>query len=758
MHKEIVITSECIKYAYQWMVKNKIIWFSAITAGFSLSVAAGPQIEEVIVTASKRESGLQDAPMSVSAVSGQEMKYRQVSSITDMAAQVPGLSVSESAGSSLISIRGVGMNVDAGPVEPGVAVHINGVYQPRPSTGPLGLNDLARVEVLRGPQGTLYGRNATGGVVNFILNKPTNEFESTVSAGASTYGGKKASGIVSGPLIDDALLGRAMLEWNETDGYIKDLERGGTSDEIEGYGGRIALTWLASESLSFDLGAIYRDDTGAGLTPRDVIRVAADPDRETSVYYLAPGETTTEDQYSEGEPWERHLSFEPKGERSTLNIDVTVAYELESATVKLVSGYQDHAFQLIYDPDFTANEITEFRPEGFDVSSVSSSHELTFSGATEKLDWLVGAYYFIEDYTPSIQLSIPKAFFGAGIEALLTADETAEAIALFTDVSYSLTDRVRLMFGYRALEDVKDADQTNRYEVAGAPLALIPLALVPADTGLPKSCEAEPISVKSGRQYTPKYGVQWDLSDDHMLYGQYTKGYKSGGSNFSGCGDTYEPEEVTSFELGLKSVWLDRRLIANVSVFNGDYTNFQVVKILGFSADIVNAPKAHIQGAELELTALLTEPLLLTVAASYLDAYYVEFFDTDGANPDNGEMDLAGVQLSRAPKYTVNTGLEYSWDTEWDTFAHWRFRLEYFISDDVVYRPYGGAEDGQDAYSLVSAYLSVTDMSDRLLINLFSKNISNTEYYFYTGADGAGRKYGPAGEPNTYGIEVSYRF
>lgn len=757
MYQKTIKSEEEISSFYG-LFKCAAALLSLTAVGVCIPISAAAKIEEVIVTASKRESGLQDAPMSVSAVSGDEMKYRQVGSITDMATQVPGLSVSESGGSTLVSIRGVGMNVDSGAVEPGVAVHVNGVYQPRPSTGPLGLNDLARVEVLRGPQGTLYGRNSTGGVVNFILNKPTNEFEGVVRAGVSNYGTEKVSGVVSGPLIADKLLGRAMLEWNQSDGYVKELERGGTSDELEGYGGRVALTWLASESLSFDLGLIYRDDEGAGLTPRDVTRIAPDPQKEITGLFFNPLLTTTDDQYVEGEAWERHLNYNPSGERDTTNVDLTIAYELESATLKLVSGYQSHQYHYIYDADFTADDIYNFAPDGFSASSDSMSHEFTLSGSTERLDWLVGGYYFKEDYTPSLQVAIPKAFLGAGLTALLTADETAESVALFTDMSYSLTDDIRLLLGYRALEDEKNASQTNLYRLGGVPLELLPLELIPVGTVLPTSCESAPLSVESGRKYTPKYGIQWDISDEHMLYGQYTLGYKSGGSNFSSCGDTYEPEEVASYEVGLKSTWFDRKLIANMSIFDSDYSNFQVLKIEGIAASIINAPKAKIQGAELEMKAQLLEPLLLTVSGSYLDAYYKEFSDSDSSNPGNGEQDLAGVQLSRAPKYTVNTGLEYQWETDWDLLAHWRFRVEYFLSDDVVYRPYGGAEDGQESYSLVNAYLSVMNMNESLSINLFSKNIGNTEYYLYSAGDSTGRIYGPAGQPNSYGVELSYSF
>ncbi|WP_299694221.1 TonB-dependent receptor [Hydrocarboniphaga sp.] len=725
-------------------------------------------IEEVVVTAQKRQSSVQDAPMSISAIGGEDMAFRAVNNVTDLQSQIPGLNVSESGGASLISIRGVGTNVDTGATEPGVAVHIDGVYQPRPTTGPLGLSDLDRVEVLRGPQGTLYGRNSTGGVINFLLKRPTDTYESTLKLSVGSFEQRGAVGIVSGPLIQGTLDGRLVGEWDADGGFVKDETSGKESNGHHGYGGRAALAWMPAEDLTVDLSVLYRYDDGGGVTPRDVIRVPPQPNQELLGYFIPPGFTTRPDQSITGSTTKRKLNFLPYGERETTNGALTATWNLDALSLKSITGVQDHHFENVYDADFTSDDLTNFY--GYRNRSKSFSEELTASGSSDSLQWLVGAFYFHEKFSPFLPVTIPKAVAGglvpgsAGLMLELGSDETTRSVAAFTDLTYSLSESFRLIGGARILRDEKTADTTNQYftSVAGIPIQL------PNVPGVLTSCDDLHTSL-TGKKFTPKLGAQYDITSSMMTYAQYTLGFKSGGSNFSSCGNTYEPEEVKSVEVGLKSRWFNRRLIANVSVFDSRYTNFQTLKINNLSASIVNAPKARVRGGDLELTALVAEPVLLTAAVSVLDAYYQKFCDTDSSKPaaqrvndcpyEGGTgQDLKGVELSRAPDYTVNLGAEYSFETPADWVNRWRLRGEWFKSAPVVFRPFGGPEDGQKSYSLVNAYLSTNDVSGNLGLRLFVKNIMNTEYYLYSAADAAGRVYGPGGEPRRFGLEMTYHW
>jgi len=712
-------------------------------------------IEEIVVTAQKRESSIQDAPFAISAMTGEDLERRAVSGAADLQFQVPGMNVSEASNATLISIRGVGSNVDSGATEPAVAVHIDGVYQPRPSTGPLGLNDLERVEVLKGPQGTLYGRNSTGGVVNYILRKPTATFESTLKAGMASFGKRSAFGILSGPLVEDQLNGRLMLEWDTEDGWVKDRISGEMSDARQGYGARTALQWLPADSLTVDLSLLYRYDEGRGLTPRDVCLAPPNTEAEARIGVVPP---TNPDDCLQNQPHERKISRLPDGERETLNGALTAVWELDAFSLKSVTGYQEHEFTIAYDVDSMARDILFVQRKN--DRSEAMSEELTAFGTLGDLQWLVGAYYFDSEYIPDLWVRVPQ--LAGGTDVFLRERGTTQSLAAFTDLTYSITDTVRVGGGLRVLRDEKKAWQTNQYEVAGG---LVPLpGSVP---GVLTECENLPLSLHFDK-LTPKLVAQWDVLDAVTAYANYSAGFQSGGTNFSACGDTYEPEKNIAVELGIKSSWFDRRVTANASVFQTDYTNFQVLKIEGVAANVINAPKAKIRGGDLELNALLTEQLVTNFALSVLDAKYVEFCDNDPVNPSDappepgcsgtGEKNLSGVEMARSPNYTLNVGAEYTWNLPYSLASTLRLRGEWFKAADQAFRPFGAPEDRQESYSIVNGFVSMTSADEKLELRLYGKNLENTEYFLFKIGNSFGQRYGTAGEPRRLGVDVVYRF
>lgn len=707
------------------------------------------QIEEIVVTAQKRESSIQDAPFSVSALSGDAMQSRGVASAADLQFQVAGLNVSEGTSATLISIRGVGTNVDAGATEPAVAVHIDGVYQPRPSTGPLGLNDLERVEVLKGPQGTLYGRNSTGGVINYILKAPTDEFEGSLRLGVANFEKRSVAGILSGPLVDGVLKGRVLAEWDQDGGYVRDLRTGETTDDRKGYGGRVALSWLVAEPFKVDLSLLYRSDEGGAITPRDVCLALPNPDNEIALG-MVPTAVVMPDACPTDDPHTRKTNHEPWGERETLNGALTATWDLESLTLKSMTGYQTHDHRTSFDYDAMARDVL-WITEKHDTSN-ALSEELTASGLSfdDRLQWLVGGFYFRSEYTPDLYVDVPST--GGGLKVHLKEEGKTDSIAAFTDLTWSLTDRVRLGGGLRVLKDKKSALQTNQYGFAGG--------AVPAPGSIPgviTECENAPVELEF-KKVTPKLNAQWDVLDNASAYATYAVGFQSGGTNFSSCGDTYEPEKNVSVEVGLKSSWFDRRLVGNVALFHTNYDNFQILKIEGLAANVINAPKAEITGADIELTAVLTEQLVANAAVSILDAVYKEFSDNDPVNADAGEQDLAGRQLIRSPDYTVNLGAEYTWNLPFKHAANLRLRGEWYKTAGLVFRPFNDPNDGQEGYSLFNTFLSLSNADETLALNAYVKNLTDTEYFLFKAANSFGNRFGTAGEPRRFGAEFIYRF
>ncbi|MEX1668096.1 TonB-dependent receptor [Zhongshania guokunii] len=701
-------------------------------------------IEEVLVTAQKRSSSLQDALMSVSAISGEDMSFRAQSSVEDLQSSVPGLNISNTGGAVLISMRGIGTNVFSGATEPGVALHIDGVYQPRPSIGPLGFSDLARVELLRGPQGTLYGRNSSGGVINFILNKPSEEFEASGLVRAANYETLGAVAKISGP-ISEHFRARLVLEGEQTDGYIKEQPGNRNSNESNGYGSRVALSYVSDGIFSADLSYLYRYDNGAGMSSNAVNRISPDPQRELTGFVFLPIATSQPDDAITDEPWQRKLNYHPDGERRTVNVSTKLNWSWDALDLSYTGGYQDHFRTEFFDADYTANDI--YYIPGRHDSSESFGHELNISGDTEKLQWLAGLYYFEEEFSPYLPADVPQAGGGAGIFVRPKTVEDIEAIAVFSDITYAFTDQLELNLGVRALQDEKNAVQNIAFYTAGG-------APIPSVPGTLESCENLELKTEASK-VTPKVGLRYAFSDSFSVYGSRSVGYKSGGSNFTSCGDTYDPEEVVSAEIGIRSTWLNRRVIANMSIYDSQYKNFQTLKLNGLRGDIINAKAARITGGEIEAQFLLTQTLTLSSNISVMDAYYEDFADDDSSNPDAGEQDLSGVELTRAPDYTVNIAADYRWPLDLASFDEMRFRLEHFRSADVTLRPFDGPADVQEAYGFSNAFWALNGAN--LSLRLFIKNIESSEYYLFAAGDSTGRVHGSAGAPRQYGVELNYQ-
>ncbi|HKY90215.1 MAG TPA: TonB-dependent receptor [Nevskiaceae bacterium] len=736
-------------------------------------------LDEIIVTAQKSAASVQDIPIAVSALKGDDLAYRGMGDMAALQRAVPSLNFGQRNGVALVTVRGVGLNIDLGGAEPAVASHVDGVYQPRVTTGSLGMADLQRVEVLRGPQGTLYGRNATGGAINYVLNKPTDTFEGSLTAGMGTFAGRdgKLTGIVSGPLVENVLNGRAMVDTSADRGWVTNETNGHTLADLRTLQGRIALSLFPHDPFSADLSVLYRRDRH--LEPANLLVAPPDPLLETA-FTIAPPTTTNPDDYILDSYRHVKLTEDPTGHRHTANAALTLNWDVGFANLKSLTGFQDHRIIRTYDEDTTARDI--FTVYDWEDESRSWSQELNASLDGEWGRVLVGAYYFTEDYFVTTPVDIPAAGFGTGLGVQQFGDSDIESRAVFTEVTFNLGERLRLFGGVRYSEDEKDLTQTvNLYagttnlaflgasapdviedflvtlfesapNVPGAPVTVAPIV----DTVL-SQCTAQTTKLDFD-SLDPRVGLQLDVAEDVMTYAQFQTGYKSGDTNFTSCGNSYDPEEVESTEVGLKSSWMDRRLTANFAVFNNDYTDFQVFKVEAIRGLVVNAQSARVRGAEVESVWLPLDWLQLDLTATYLDAKYREFRDTDPANPTRGEQDLEGNRLNRAPKYSFNVGVETRFEPPIPGVGQARLRVEWYRTDDVVFRPYGEPLDAQDGFDLVNAFASIESRDGVYALRLYGKNLADTQYYDYVFASQIGHRNGPSGTPRAFGAEVTVRF
>ena len=352
----------------------------------------------------------------------------------------------------LTAILGVGLNVNFGPFESGVATHIDGHYQPTITSGVLGLNDLERVEVLRGPQGTIYGRNATGGAINFILKKPTDELEGSVRLGYGSFDSKSVFAVASGPIIKRLLDARVYGEYDDTDGFTDNLTLHRTVGGREGYGGRVALRFLPLENVTADLSVLTRRDLGA---PVLVMVTPPDPTLEAMLTIVPPSNSSNYVLWGEHKDKVKEQRH-GLGHKETSDVTTTVSWDSAYATVKSITGAQYHYLDFDYDNDAEDRSTFHLRPNR--ERSVSVSQEFNISHSVDlwwetKLDWLVGAFYFTQRYDTLIDVDIDTSLVPGGIAVFTRTSQDASAYAGFADATLWLTHWLRVFGGLRRLSD-----------------------------------------------------------------------------------------------------------------------------------------------------------------------------------------------------------------------------------------------------------------------------------------------------------------
>jgi len=723
-----------------------------------------PLVEEIVVTATKRDSSLQDTGIAISVLNSDDMKFRDMNNLEDMQKSVPGLNIGTILGTPLITIRGVGLNTIGGLGNPGVATHYDGIYIPRTGSSVMATVDLDRVEVLRGPQGTLYGRNANGGSINFIAKQPANEFGAGASGGFGDYERRFYEGYVEGPVFDDDLALRGYFRRDYFEGYGVNETNGHAIGGNDALTGRIAFRYQVSDLLSIYGSHSRRDDEGAypystALTPVRAIGGGEYPRDEVSF-----------------EPYNIKGLRDPQAKRTTRISNLTLDWDGEDYDFKSITGYVDHW----RDEYFSAPESERFviYLERHDTSQ-TWSQELNLSGKwfDDRLNWLVGGYYTVDDgSTPFVTRINMDEFTGlvttpSGSELIyepsaLTKDTSQ---ALFIDGNWSALDNLRLVFGARISEEKREFNQTFEPYVrdtrTGNPVvSTVTQALL--STGLLLETCRDAQFEQTFSSADPKLGLEWDVREEMMAYVQYQTGFKAGGFNTSTrCGQSYKPETIASYEVGLKSTLMDGLLTLNTAAFHYEYGDYQVEKIDGFASSIENAASAKTNGLEVEATLIPSTWLTLNAQYSFLDATYDEYMARDNFKNTNVFVqdapveDLSGKRLSRSPRHSANLGVTLSTDIGRFGLGMARFRLEGSYTDDIYFREFNLPIEQQEAYYTFDAYLSVDSANEKLSLSFFGKNLGDERYQVgqipFDTIKYYGAYYGP---PRTIGASLSLKW
>ena len=738
-------------------------------AGEALAAASGNEgLEEIIVTAQKRSEDLQKTAAAVTAVSGEALTKAGVTDPQGLTDLVPGVEVGFNNSNTTFSIRGVNSTTDATLGDAAVAFHLDGVFQGRPSAASGLFYDLARVEVLRGPQGTLYGRNATAGVINVIPNHP--DFSGLSGEGqveVGNYGELRTEGMFNAP-VSSTLAVRGAAQTLRHNGYLNT----GYNDADDA-AARLQALWRPTDKVSLLLAGDYFHQGGVG----------------NGLARLPPATNPGGDPWSVPLPLMNDAGYaSPPGHTDNASWSVKGELNVDLGAVQLTDIAAYHHLKVDY---FSFQN-------GADNSQLDNekeiSNELRLASADDaKVKWVIGAYYHDEEQPYSQQFydnvgptnDTCCQYLGQGASLYFNYPKISNpSYAAFGQVTLPVGAATRLTAGLRWNHDHKEV-VGGTYKVWGEEVILpFPPFDIPAGTVQLQI----PTNVANTWTHVDwKAGIEHDIGEHSMVYASVSTGYKQGGV-FAGAPpfNTYKPETITAYELGSKNRFWDNRAELNVAAFYYDYKDYQIDQLedlpvgngtCAYGDDIFNAGKARMFGAELESKWLVSKSDEFDLNLSWLDAQFQNLvFPLPGTPPRGGVChpivltNLSGYEPPSSPKLTATGVYRHTWQMgsgsslEWSAQVHYEssylLRVDYGLHTITApddYSPLALAQQG--AYTRSQTSLSYFDKDQKFSLQLWVRNLENKgviNSFSWSGVGGT--PYGEIGAPRTYGVTVGARF
>jgi iron complex outermembrane receptor protein len=782
------------------------IAFSTVAANLGMvSLAQGAdgglQLEEVVVTAQKRVQSMQDVPVSVSAFSGEDLESRGFLRPADVAAQVPNMQVSSPFGDvqPLFAIRGVSMiSYNPSQASP-IGIYADETYIGATYLHGLSMFDMERLEVLRGPQGTLFGKNTTGGAINMASRTPAidDSMSGYIKLGAGDYGSQTADGAIEGTLIDGVLAARLAATYKEDDG-VWENDIGPDMSQTKLNAVRLSLNFQPSEQLNALLKVTSGESDPRHAPPRAEGTAAGGVNYAGNTEVINPG-------FLEGS-----VNETGKTKVDLTLVNLKLSYELDDYSLISVTSYYDGDYQQKQDLDGTSQPFFGM-DWGSDTNAVSQDIRVV-SEYDGPFNFIVGAYYGDEETNTDI---LHEDFFGVPTPAATNpqisaiadgvwgsvrrrVDLVKESLAVYSHMTYDFTEKLGVTVGLRYTDDDTRLDHYNISRLDGEPLVLPPpFPPITTDTrtegtwigGLGNQSgidsplnpatlmwthealtnESAPKRSETEQEFTGTVSLDYRFSDDVLSYVKYSRGYRSGSYGedlvYLDAGDDLyaDPEFIDAYELGVKSELFDSRLRLNAALFYYDYTDQQFTNNVGLSGYLVNAGKTDIYGMELELLAALTEGWTVQAGLGLLDSEYKELTLSDLSTEDPSDtMDLSGNTPVSSPDVNFNIASDY----ETDIFNSYMLRLHVdgaYIDDQwfSAYNDQIGFEDiSQDAYWVFNARAAFSDAAEKYTMSFWVKNMADEEYDVYgiNLQTAAGYNYFSQGAPRTYGVDFTFNF
>jgi iron complex outermembrane receptor protein len=782
----IVLACGCVLPAIGNAEPNAAADTAASPAPVATTTSAGGVLDEITVTAQKRSQSLNDVGLSITAATGQQLELMGIHDTGDLAKITPGLTFTKSQdGTPLYTIRGVGFNDYTLGASPAVSVYVDQVPLAYGVFTQGATLDLERVEVLKGPQGILFGQNSTGGAINYIANKPTQHFEAGVGVSYGRFDTAEIDGYISGPITDtlamrfaiatansgpwqqsvtrddqlgrqDSLRARLQAEWKQTDAIDLLFSVNGWSDKSDTQAGQLE-------------GLLLQVPSGTGTANPAVVngRIAA------LEAYPRAGDNARSADWDVG----RNLAHDDNFYQASLRADFKINDDM---TLTSVSAYSQYKEDFGVDRDGTSLIDAGVNDRG---TVESYSEELRLSGEINRLNWLFGGNYAANNVVSANDILTGDAtntaiLLGGPFIAKSTTTITQDIrdYAVFGNAEFALTDKFSILGGARYTKDKDDYTSCMRgdlgmqatFSYLGGALSGVPTAPVGPTTCLNLSAATFAVIRTPFTDELAQHNVSWrggvnfKPNEDILLYGLASRGYKSGSFPTVPASTTAQfapvtQEAVTAYELGSKVTALDRKLQFNAAIFHYIYDNKQIRGIIldpvfNQLEVLVNVPKSKIDGAELEITIRPTMGLTLRAAATYVDSKVEEY---TGINNARISGNFAGSPLPFSPKWHAVADSEYRWDLRDDMGA--------FVGGNLLYNSATNSTLGNPASSFIKAFttldlrVGVRSLNDRWAAWLWGRNVLN-EYYWtnqFVTQDVITRY---AAMPATFGASVNFNF